>query len=988
MNMNKEWIKDPKVFQINREDVKASIKYYRNEEEMKQEKSSFRILLNGQWKFSYDSCLQDAFTEFYKDTDDCSSWDDITVPGHIQLQGYGKPMYVNQVYPWSASEQIVPGEIPQNNPTGSYVRFFTLTKDMLDEQIKICFHGVESAFALWINGQFVGYSEDSFTPSTFDISSFVRVGKNKLAVQVYRFCSGSWLEDQDFWRFSGIFRDVELLLIPSVHLDDMKVKTECSQNYQQADIHVDISCSGFQDDCDVVVSLYDHQQLIQSKKMKKDFQVDFHLEKPYLWSSEDPYLYHMIIEVKQKGHLMEIIQQNVGIREFRIIDGVMCINGRRIVFHGINRHEFSPQTGRVISYEETKKDLIIMKENNINALRTSHYPNQNFVYDLCDELGLYVIDEVNLETHGTWSEMFDVKHILPDDKEEWLPSILDRANSMYERDKNHPSIIIWSLGNESHGGSIIYQEAQFLRKKDQTRLIHYEGISHDRRFTETSDIESQMYTPVNEVEQFIKQHHEKPFILCEYAHSMGNSNGALYKYTDLEKREPLYQGGFIWDFVDQALYDENGILRYGGDFRERPSDYDFCGNGIVFADRTLTPKMQEVKYCYQYIDFDINERTITITNHYLFTNLNKFHFSIELYCDGKLKEHIRKVIELEPDETAVLDNPFDNLDNNHRYHVVVRTFDKKNHEIAHDQYLYPYSEQMIHAHLKVSVIEDYLNIGVKGDHFIVRFAKNKGLTSYCYDGKEMIRLMPRPQFFRASTNNDVENQYGFRYAKWLSASLYAQIQFKEIKKYQDKCEIYFDYLLPDMEANCVHVCYIVYGDGEVTIEMDYMPSNQCIEMPVFGMMFNLYKEYNHVDYFGFGPQENYIDRNKGAVLGYYQYNVKDNMTPYLYPQECGNRTHVQKIKISNGRCSFVIKGDSIEFSALPYTPFEIENARHQDELQDVYQTVVCVYEKQMGIAGDNTWGARTHDEFLLSASHRHRLLISIKGEDNNETDIC
>jgi len=981
MEMNKEWIQDPKIFKINRDKPSASLKYYKNKEELKQQRSSLRISLNGVWKFEYAKNLKLCNNDFYKLGYDCTSWNDITVPGHIQLQGYGKPVYVNQVYPWSASEQIIPGEIPENNPVGSYVKYIDINEQMLENKIKICFHGVESAFALWINGYFIGYSEDTFTPSTFDIGQYLKIGQNKIAVQVYRYSSGSWLEDQDFWRFSGIFRDVELLLIPSTHLQDLKVVTELNENYTQAKIILDLDVIGKFNESEIICYLYDQQQLLQTQTVHQEEKsvLHFFIDQPKLWSSETPYLYQLIIEIKENQKTIEIIQQNIGIREFKIKDGIMCINGKRIVFHGVNRHEFSPKTGRVISYEETKKDLLIMKENNINALRTSHYPNQSFVYDLCDELGLYVIDEVNLETHGTWSDFFDKEHILPHNHMEWLDIVLDRANSMYERDKNHPSILIWSLGNESYGGEVLFQEAEFLRKKDQTRLIHYEGIFYDRSFPNTSDIESQMYTPAIDVEKYIQEHKEKPFILCEYAHAMGNSNGALFKYTDLEKKYILYQGGFIWDFVDQALEDENGLLRYGGDFKDRPSDYDFCGNGIVFADRTLTPKMQEVKYCYQNIDMVIDENDIKVTNRYLFTNLNQFTFFIQLFQEGKLVDEKIQTIELEPEQSYVFQNPFTVQEQTKQYHILVSIQDQNQHEVAHEQFIYPCHKEETHANLDIKIVEDFLNIGIIGQNFHAQFSKRKGLTSYQIQNEEMIRVMPKPQFFRAATNNDVENQYGYRYAQWLTASLYAQNQFVKIVKEKQKCQIYYEYQLPNLGEEKLNLVYTVYGDGEIVVDMDYQPNGKNIEMPAFGMMLQLYKEYDQVEYFGFGPDENYIDRNKGAILGHYQYKVKDNMTPYLYPQECGHRTNVQMITINNGRYQLVIEGQ-LEFSALPYTPFEIENARHMDELPQPYQTVLCVYEKQMGIAGDNTWGAKTHDEFLLSATQKHHLHFSLKGK--------
>ncbi|MCF0106943.1 MAG: glycoside hydrolase family 2, partial [Holdemanella sp.] len=555
--MNKEWIKNPEIFQVNRLDNKAYLKSYRNWKELIGKKSTLRRNLNGTWKFEFAESLDACNNEFFKEDYDVSNWADIQVPGHMQTQGYGTLMYVNQTYPWSASEQILPGEIPSYNQVGSYRKEILLSENDLKDDIHICFHGVESAFALWVNGNFIGYSEDTFSPSRFDISDVVRVGKNSIAVQVYRYSSGSWLEDQDFFRFSGIFRDVELEFIPSVHLHDLKVLTPLFDNYTKATVNVDTEIIGDLENAEISFSLHDNDGLIELIKVdaQTSNSISFNVDNPILWNSEHPHLYVLLIELKKNGSIVEVIEQAVGIREFKMIDGLMCINGKRIVFHGVNRHEFSPKTGRVMTYEETLRDIQIMKANNINALRTSHYPNHNYVYDLCDELGLYVIDETNLETHGTWQLHFDDEHIIPNDDMRWFGAIKDRANSMYERDKNHPSIIIWSLGNESFGGKVMYEESQFLRSKDSSRLIHYEGIFQEelllgyRKYPDTSDMESQMYSPVVMCEKFIEQRPDKPFMLCEFAHSMGNSNGGLFKYIELEKRIPRYQGGFIWDFI-------------------------------------------------------------------------------------------------------------------------------------------------------------------------------------------------------------------------------------------------------------------------------------------------------------------------------------------------------------------------------------------------------------------------------------------------------
>lgn len=969
MRIDKTFLQDPTIFQENRLPASASLRHYVNKEEFNKNQSSFYTSLNGYWKFHYANSLNDCIEEFYKEDFDCSTWDDIQVPGHIQMQGYGSPMYVNQIYPWSGTEEIKPGEIPNVNPIGSYVTHFDSNVLKENTDTIITFHGVESAFALWINGTYVGYSEDSFTPSSFDITKFIKNGKNKVAVNVYRFSSGSWLEDQDFWRFSGIFRDVEIQSIPQVTLKDLRVITNLSDSYKHTDIQLIPTIQG-NASYQVTYSLYDKNTLIAKKDCETSEEVVISFDHPKLWSAEIPNLYHLDIEITVNGKTMDFVRQNIGIREFKMINNIMCINGKRIVFHGVNRHEFSAETGRVVSYELTKQDILNMKADNINAIRTSHYPNQTFLYDLCDEYGLYVIDETNMETHGTWSEGFDPDNIIPNDKEEWLEIILDRATSMVQRDKNHPSILIFSCGNESFGGKNIFEMSQHIRQLDPTRLVHYEGIANDNRYPDTSDMYSRMYTPAKEVEQFLREHTEKPFILCEYAHAMGNSNGALYKYTDLEKKYENYQGGFIWDYVDQALY-HDGKLLYGGDFRERPSDYDFCGNGIMFADRTTTPKLQEVKYCYQNIGIEINSSKITFKNWHLFTNLCDYIVLVSYQINGRTIDKKQFTIDCEPGKEETMENPFSNRKpKENEIHSILVAILNVDRMIAQEQFVYPYVYEETHKKKEYVTTEDYLNIGVHGDGFNVIFSKQKGLVSYKVHGKEFIRRPLRPNFFRAATNNDVENQYGYRYGEWLSASLYAKCKYISYEKKEDHCLVQFAYSLPNI-AIPLTMNYEIYGTGEIVIDMNLEGTDNHIEMPVFGILLETYPELNDVEYFGLGPDENYIDRQKGAILGHYKYNVQNNVTPYLYPQECGNRCKVFSTTVKDLNHALSIQGNAYDCSVLPYTPYELENAKHQWELPQPYQTVIAINEKQMGIAGDNTWGARTHDEFLLSKGNHH-----------------
>lgn len=974
MEMDQRWLSEPEVFQVNRLDATSSHAFYASREEMKEKNSSFIHCLNGTWKFHYAKSLNQMIPDFQKNYYDCSEWDDIQVPGHIQLQGYESPMYVNIQYPWSGSEQLLPGQLPKHNPVGSYVTYFDshILKENTDT--RIVFHGVESGMALWVNGTFVGYSEDSFTPSSFDITDCIREGKNKIAVNVYRFTSGSWLEDQDFWRFSGIFRDVELVSIPRLHINDLKI-TQDTTDLNRPIIHVQTQVLGKKSGYTLQMQLFDAQGIIVSQKSVETTEAEFVVNEPMLWYAERPYLYELVIEVKDGDEVVEYVTQKIGIRRFEKKDGIMYINGQRIVFHGVDRHEFCCEKGRVLDYATTKQDIENMKANNINAIRTSHYPNQNFFYDLCDTYGIYVIDETNLETHGTWAEMYDTKHIIPNDKQEWLANVLDRAQSMYERDKNHPCVLIWSCGNESYGGKDIYEMSKFFKEKDPSRLVHYEGIDLDPRYPDTTDMVSQMYTPASKVEEFLKQHTEKPFILCEYAHAMGNSNGALYKYTDLEKKYPHYQGGFIWDYVDQAIL-HDGKLYYGGDFGERPSDYDFCGNGIMFADRTATPKLQEVKYCYQYVDIDITEKNIHLTNRYMVTDLNTFDMVITLEKNGYVVKKETYHVHCAPNDSTDVVTPFVIPHDTNEYTLTV-DFQQNGHSYAHEQKVFTPFIKETHVSLPVTITEDYLNIGVQGDGFHAIFSKVKGLVSYKVHGKEFIRIPLQPNFFRASTENDIANQYGYRYGQWLQNSLYAKCTYIDTKKYNDHCEIQYAYVLPTLEDKPVSLTYTVYGDGEVVVDMKLDDIGEHIEMPTFGLLFQTYSDLDVVDYYGNGPEENYIDRKKGALLSRYSYTVDENLTKYLYPQECGNRTETREFTVKSKNHSITVSGKPFEFSVLRYTPYEIENARHVWELPNVYETVICIHEKQMGIAGDNTWGAKTHPEFLLDKKNHH-LRISIK----------
>lgn len=698
-------VKNPEYFKDNCMPAHSSHRYYSSAEAMMQQEESFKYSLNGLWKFHYAKNYESTVQGFEKEEYCCLSWDDIRVPAHIQMEGYDVPQYANVQYPWEGREEIKPGEIPTHfNPVASYVKYFEVPESMKGKKIFISFQGAESGLALWLNGSFVGYSEDSFTPSEFDLTPFMKEGRNKLAAQVFKWTSSSWCEDQDFFRFSGIYRDVYLFTVPEVHVEDLRVRTFLNDTYTAADLEVKIKASK---EGRVRLTLSKDGKAVQTleEEMQQETILHMNVEKPELWSAETPVLYDLLLEVwNTDGELEEMIPQKVGFRHFEMKDNLMMLNGKRIVFKGVNRHEFSSLTGRHAAREDVVKDIVTMKQNNINAIRTSHYPNDTMVYDLCDEYGLYMIAENNLESHGSWDTVQEgsgeYDGVVPCDRPEWLSMMLDRVNSMYQRDKNHPSILIWSCGNESFGGKDIYEMSRFYRKEDPTRLVHYEGVMHDRRYNDTSDMESQMYTTVEDIKAFLEKDRSKPFICCEYTHAMGNSCGAMHKYTDLTDTEPLYQGGFIWDYIDQSIDKKDRYGReyqaYGGDFDEHPCDYNFSGNGIVYGkDRNPSPKMQEVKFNYQNITAQVDKESVKVINKNLFVNTDTFQCTVMLKKDGKQILEVPMETHTEPlsEDIYVLPVPVQTLPG--EYTVTVSftlkedtLWAKRGHEVAFGEAVY------------------------------------------------------------------------------------------------------------------------------------------------------------------------------------------------------------------------------------------------------------------------------------------------------------
>ncbi|AIQ43670.1 glycoside hydrolase family 2 TIM barrel-domain containing protein [Paenibacillus sp. FSL R7-0312] len=999
-----EWLCDVSVFKVNRLEAHSDHRYYKTMEEAeRQVPMELRHSLNGDWKFSYAVNAASRIQDFYKADYDARGWGDIQVPGHIQLQGYGKPQYANTMYPWDGLDAVRPPAIPEeSNTVGSYVKYFEVPANMENGPVFISFQGVEAACYVWLNGQFVGYSEDSFTPAEFELTSYLQEGVNKLAVEVYQRCTGSWLEDQDFWRFSGIFREVYLYTVPELHVQDLRIHAGLDAAFQEGTLTAELSMATAAD-AFVKIGLKDAAGVVVAETggQVAAGKAAFTLEAGTVsvWSAENPYLYSVCISVFDgRGELVEAIVQRAGFRVFELKDKLMLLNGKRIIFKGVNRHEFNSRRGRNISREDMIKDIIILKQNNINAVRTSHYPNQTLWYELCDEYGVYVIDEMNLESHGSWQKMGAVEPSwnIPGDQPEWQDIVMDRAMSMLERDKNHPSILIWSCGNESYAGEVILNVSHYFRKTDPGRLVHYEGVFHNRKYNDTSDMESRMYAKPADIAEYLEGQPDKPYISCEYMHAMGNSVGGLHKYIELESRYPQYQGGFIWDYIDQALvakdrYGEE-YLAYGGDFDDRPTDYSFCGNGIVYADRTVTPKMQEVKFLYQNIRIMPERDAVKIINGNLFEGTERLRLEFRLYREGRQIFKGQQEIAVAPQAEARIPLALPQVSGAPGEYTLAASLLLKEAELwaeagfetAFGEYIFrveaaestaDQEDVMLPAAGAFRVIEGDVNIGVTGRGFTALFSKQAGsLVSLCYGGREMIATPPAPLFWRATTDNDKGTALAYHAGGWLAASLARSCVAVRLETGKDRATVSFDYEFSISRELKTRIEYTVYADGKLRVRMVYTGTAGLPDVPVVAVSFRMSADYGESDWYARGPEENYSDRASGARLGRFRRKVTELPSPYLVPQESGNRTGVRQVRITDERGRGLqiqaAAGEPLECTLSPYTAFELEQAAHPYELPKVHYTVVTIAAQQMGVGGDDSWGAPVHPEYRIPADQQ------------------
>jgi len=998
-----DW-ENPAVIGLNKEPPHCTLMPYDDFEqalEGRRFRSNNCLLLNGRWKFKYSPSPEERPADFYRPEFDVSSWDEIPVPSNWQLLGYGQPYYLNSQYVFKKNPHFVEHRL---NSVGSYRRTFTLPASWQGRQVFIHFDGVESAFYLWVNGRRVGYSQGSRTPAEFNITPYLRPGENILAVEVYRFSDGSYLECQDYWRLSGIFRNVYLFATPNVHVRDYELRCDLDADYRDALLEVTARIHNYGDTPvwrpSLEVKLYDenNQALSLDPSLQATsvyiapgeesvLRLRTTVPNPKKWTAETPHLYTVLLILRDKeGHLLEYLSSKFGFREVVIKNKQLLVNGRPILIKGVNRHEHDPDTGHYVSEESMRRDIILMKQHNINTVRTSHYPDDPRWYELCDEYGLYIIDEANIESHG----MGYKPDVTLANRPEWKKAHLDRIQRMVERDKNHPCVIIWSMGNEAGDGTTFEEASWWIHHRDPTRPVHYERAL----LRPHVDLFSPMYASPARIEKYATSHPDRPLILCEYAHAMGNSVGNLIDYWEIIEKYPVLQGGSIWDWVDQGLRkktaDGREFWAYGGDFGEEKSDRNFCINGLVLPDRSITPKLLEVKKVYQNIAIEpenLKAGRIKIRNKYFFTNLNNFYLDWEITADGdKIQSGRLKPFDLAPQSSRVIELPYKlpSPQPGVEYWLVVRfrlagdtLWAKAGQVVAAEQLKLPLYQAPPEARLEglppLEVKETAAQLIIKGQNFQLIFNRRAGwLESWQYRGKELLHRPPTPNYWRAPTDNDFGNKMPARCAVWREASQQRDlISCTSRQLGEGLVRVNVEYYLPAVDSRH-RVEYLVTGAGDILVTNHFQPGPKKLpEMYRFGMRLQIPGEFEQVEYYGRGPHENYWDRHTSAFVGHYRSTVTEQFVPYVSPQENGYKTDVRWLALYNseGQGIYFQGMPLICFSALHYTLEDLtqtqRGTRHTIDLQPRPFIELNIDYRQTGVGGNNSWGARPLDKYTL-----------------------
>ena len=854
----------------------------------------------------------------------------------------------------------------------------------------------------------MGYSESTFNRSEFDITRWLVEGSNVIGVEVYRWCTGSWLECQDMWRMAGIFRDVYIYTTRREYIRDYTINAVPSETMTDGYFDLTVKTNGAYEGLSLDISILDKNGetvAIDSRYAEEDNVTKLRaiVTGARFWSAEHPELYTLVITLKNNGIPIEYLSQRFGFRRVEIKDGIIRINGKRVVFKGTNRHEFDCERGRYMTEETMLTDIRLMKQNNINAVRTSHYPNCPRWLELCDEYGLYVIDENNMETHGTGRSKIIGCPQIPGSRPEWEKACMDRIKALYQRDKNCTSVVCWSLGNESLGGETPKKMYKWIKEADPTRFVHFE-CDRDPQEKELSDVQSKMYARPEDCEEYaVTERDGRPYILCEYTHAMGNSCGSTDEYTRLWDKYPCLQGGFVWDWVDQAIKtaDENGTeyLAYGGDFGEQPHDGHFCGNGLLFADRRPTPKLYEIKKLYQNIDIkaiDAEKGVLEIKNKFMFTDLSEYLLRWRQSCEkGTLREGELTVscppggkvtVDLELNRITALENYLD-------IEFVQRAetaWCGEGHIIAEEQFVineFETEEQELESGDELVVADTYGSLRVMGKSINVRFERRERnqLYSIKVNGEELLAAPVRLNFWRALTDNDRGSRSGSRLGCWRDAGdapgIYNNTKFSiegyKILEGGRRIVITCGAVICTQPESRASIIYTVTSKG-IGVDMQFRPDESLPEVPEISMLFELPGDMRNIKYLGAGPFENYIDRCSAAKIGVYETTVQDMYTDYLKPQECGNRTGVRKAVISGEKRKFAFAAEPVcEMNASCWLPKEIEAAWHKKELPPSSRTVLRIIARQQGVGGYDSWGAKPNEKYLNKAGRTYRLKFRI-----------
>ncbi len=988
-----DW-ENPHVLGINKLPYHATLQLPSKEKECKE-----IVSLDGQWYFHWSRNPEERPADFYRENYDVSQWGKIAVPGNWQMQGYGTPIYININYPFVKARPSVTAEPPQDwtayenrNPVGSYVQFFDVTKEMLQQNLILHFGGVHSAFYVWVNGKRVGYSQNSMSPAEFDVTKYLKAGKNKLAVEVYRWSDGSYLEDQDMWRLSGIFRPVQLWVRPQTHISDYKVTSDLNSDFSQATIHANISLcqTGKKAAKDLrVIFKMDGQELVGNVKSllagdTTTVALNLPLEHPRLWSAEKPNLYPFSIELQDmKGAVIEHFDYHLGVKKVEIVGEVFKINGKNVKLRGVNRHDHHPRTGRYVDDATYELDIRLMKQANVNFLRTSHYPDREYLYELCDRYGIYVMDEANHETHG-----YGYANREMGEDPEFKDAHVDRAASLVQRDRNHPCVILWSLGNEGAVGPNIEAMYNKVKELDTTRPPFFDS---DHRY---SDIYDDSYLYPDELRERAQRVTDKPFMMREYAHAMGNSMGNLQEYWDVVYADSSICGLAVWDWVDQGIAkpidgsplrpssklqkEADEFWAYGGDFGDKPNDGPFCINGLIAPDRTPHPHYYEVQYVYQPLKFVYEDGNVRIINRDFFTDVDEYEYTYEFLADGKVRETGGLTLQgntlIFPSIQApvVGGGPFPELS----IYVEARLKEdkpwaQKGYVVAREQFVTkPSSFPTTLIGTPAESRQEDGGVLVTTNQGSVMIDNTGAITSWMVDGKQMLQAPLEPYFWKPENDNQGAAGFARRVAVWQEAATQRTVHSYRAEVDESTLKIVYDISLP-IGADLT-LTYAFTAEGRIMVNMDYIPTATDIPlMPKFGMRMRLPADYTDINYYGRGPWENYPDRKGSAFLGRYQMPLSDYMTEYVHPQDNGNRCDVRWFEIAGSSRKLRIEGcQPLCIRAWDYGEEDL-GVGHPYELQRGKFVNLNIDLSVHGVGGTDTWGKRTLPQYTIDGNQAH-----------------